>query len=308
MLRPRRLLPGLIACLLMSACAPDGPRPLALTLRDVPSLSPVLGHYALWARTDAQDLLAGAFRVAPGGRLLTLGGEAPASLAVPAGAGEVREFFLTQERPDASHERPSKQVFLRGAVRQGAGELSLEPPIRAADFARASGRYLLDNPVTYRDPADMNGLWFAVIRSRRYEPGLVLPPAPPGWLYAGWVVVGGVPLRTGKFRAGDDNDDWAGYSGRSGATELINPAGKPMPGEDFITALPAGVPRGPNLPRLGGARVIVSLENATLVNEDAYPSPLRILEATIPAAPVHKLDYPLENVVKALPGATLRLE
>ena len=84
--------------------------------------------------------------------------------------------------------------------------------------------FLLDNPVTVEDETDWNGLWFARYLNRRYKPGVMLYDAPPGWLWAGWVIYRGHALRTGKFRNGGDNDDWSGYSGRTGESPLIDPA------------------------------------------------------------------------------------
>lgn len=261
-------------------------------------------RYALWAVAKGHDYPAGAFCVDGKGAAVAVDGMAPAVFTLGVPKRSVTEFFVTQEEGDAK--TPGKQVFLRGAVAKGKAKL--DAPIQAADYQKATGAFVLDNPVTVNDKDDFNGLWFSRYVSRRYAPALDLPESPDGWMYEGWVMVGGVPLRTGKFRTGTDASDWDGYSGRSGASELITMGMPPMPGQDFITRLPRGVPTGPNLPNLGGATVLVTLENATLAGEETYPSPIRVFEGKVPTPAAHNVTYELVNVTGSqLPSATISL-
>lgn len=296
-----RLLAIAATAIALSGCEPDRSQ-VSLAFEHLVAIPPAHGHYQAWAIVDETPLSLTTFRIGPDGPV-RLDGTPLAPLEVAHAPGRLREVFVTQEPPDDADPAPSKQEFLRGRV--SGGKAILAPPIESHRYAREQGFYLLDNPVTYKDPADFNGIWFAQIVMRRYEPGLTLQEAPDGWMYAGWVLLDGQALRVGKFRSGSDNDDWSGYSGRTGATELIDPAGKPMPGEDFIANLPAGIPTGPNQPQLAGATVVVSVESAALANEEVYPGPVRLFQATIPKSPVHKQRYRFENVSDSqVPGGT----
>lgn len=281
----------LVLALVAAACAPARTR-LALAAHHLRPLDPAHGHYELWAETPAGPVSAG--RLTP----------ATTAAAVPARG--VTALFLTQEPPDDADPAPSRQLVLRGEV--AGGKASLVPGVTPAAVAGATGAFLLDNPVTVDDPTDRNGVWLATYMNRRYKPGVRLYDAPDGWLWAGWVIYRGHALRMGKFRNGGDNDDWAGYSGRKGNTPLIDPAGRPMPGEDFIANLPAGIPTGRDLPDLAGATVLVTLEHATLAHEERWPSPVVIFEGTVPPRPVRLAAYPLANRAATLPSIDATLE
>ncbi|HEY9722459.1 MAG TPA: hypothetical protein V6D47_10610 [Oscillatoriaceae cyanobacterium] len=259
------------------------------------------GHYALWAVGEGAPAKLADFLVDAQERPSALDGK-PIAFLLPADLREAR-LFVTQEPPGAIERTPSRQVFLEGTLH--AGRARLDAPIRLRDYAACKGVFLLDNPETPNDSSDLNGIWFSGYLSKRYTTGLTLPEAPDGWMYEGWTILRGIPLRMGKFRSPNDNEDWDGYSGRSGATPVLDPAGQPMPGQDFNADLPPGIETGRNRPALDGARVIVSLENATLAGEERYPSPIRIFEGTVPRRPTQDRPYPLENVLATcLPAGT----
>ncbi|MEB3330414.1 MAG: hypothetical protein VKQ33_14410 [Candidatus Sericytochromatia bacterium] len=291
-------IPASLLGLALAGCGPVTPGgaellPLRLSFSQLVPIERRYGHYEAWARVGGQAVSLGRFDRTEDGVPVGLGGGKLPPEPVSAAATEV---FVTQEPPGDADARPSKQVFLRGAI--VGGEAVLRTPLTEA-WREAKGVYILDNPFTWQDGTDYNGIWFGYYDrdARAYQTGLTLPEAPDGTMYAGWVILKGVPLRVGKFRTALDNDDWGVYSGRTGASELIDPVGRPMPGEDFFTNLPAGVETGPNKPNLGGATVIVSLEDATLAHEDQYPGPVRVLTATVPEAPEHMKPYAFRNVV-----------
>jgi hypothetical protein len=292
-----RGIPAALVGLTLAGCVPSRPgaaqvRPLALSFSQLVPIESRYGHYEAWARVAGQVVSLGKFDRADGGAPIALaGGKLPPAPV----SGTATEVFVTQEPPGDADGRPSKQVFLRGAIADGSA--ALRTPLTEA-WREARGVYILDNPFTWKDGTDYNGIWFGYYdrAARAYQTGLTMPEAPDGTMYAGWVILKGVPLRVGKFRTALDNDDWGVYSGRTGASELIDPVGRPMPGEDFFTNLPAGVETGPNKPSLGGATVIVSLEDATLAHEDQFPSPVRILTATVPDDPEHMKPYDFRNV------------
>ncbi|MNX89070.1 hypothetical protein D3C86_1210700 [compost metagenome] len=306
----RRILPLVLLLTACGAATPpisQGPSraKVSLAFARLLSIEPMHGHYAAWAVLDGDEAKVvpiGAFLVDGQGGQRGLDGMPRTEWPVAASPQRITEVFVTQELPGTEASQPSRQEFLRGTVHGGSA--SLAAPIVAESLAGKSGVFLLDNPVTYKDPTDYNGVWFARLEGR-YFPGLDLDESPVGWMYAGWVILNGTPLRVGKFAHPADSDDWAGYSGRSGATELINPAGSPMPGEDFITNLPPGIESGWNKPALAGATVLVTLESATLANQEQYPSPIRLFEGTVPASPSRQVMYPFENVAATrIPAGT----
>ena len=297
------LLPLVPVLLLASACGtlPFGAAPngagqttLALSFERLLPIAPAHGHYEAWAVLDGRFQSMGKFRLDADSKPVSLDGAAIADWHVPASPRAIAEIVVTQELPGDQDAVPNRQEFLRGALRDG--QAKLKAPLDVAAFQHETGSFLLDNPIT-EDPTDFNGVWFSRVQGGGYVPGLSLGEAPDGWMYAGWVVTQDHVLRMGRFHHRALNDDWAGYSGRSGATPLINPAGSPQPGEDFITNLPAGLPAltGPDL---AGATVIVSLENASMTNaQHTYPSPVRIFSGTVPDTPARQVSYPLANVV-----------
>lgn len=289
---------SLAIALLLPACSASSAR-ISLSLQQLRPLERAQGHYELWAETAEGPRSAGKFVVRADGTPAALTGEAKQAWSVPVAARAITGLTLTQELPDDADAVPSRQLCLQGAL-QG-GKAALLPGVAAEAVSTATGTFLLDNPVTVDDTSDWNGVWFARYLNRRYKPGVMLYDAPEGWLWAGWVLYRGHALRMGKFRNGGDNDDWAGFSGRSGSTPLIDPAGRPMPGEDFIANLPAGIPTGRNLPDLAGAEVLITLESATLAHEERWPSPVVIFKGRVPQKSARLAAYPLENVSASLP-------
>ncbi|HEY9724471.1 MAG TPA: hypothetical protein V6D47_20895, partial [Oscillatoriaceae cyanobacterium] len=72
---------------------------------------------------------------------------------------------------------------------------------------------------------------------------------------------------------------------------------------------PAGIPTGDNQPQLAGAQVIISVENATLVNEEQYPSPIHLFEATVPQGAAMDQSYALTNMAaKDIPSGSVTIQ
>ena len=307
----RQVIGALLVATAWGCAAPAGPPPagttaLAIAFERLPPIAPADGYYAAWAVTAAGPRPVAAFRPGADGAPVDLAGQ-PVRWTADVAPGAIRELRLTQERPDDQDGAPSDQLILAGAFDGQAA--TLLPPVAADAYRGRTGGFLLDNAVTDRDAEDQNGIWFAHVEYAVFRdgephgdvltPGLDLDPAPPGWMYAGWLQLGGHTLRMGKFDRVDRMDDWYGFSGRTGMSLPIAFGGPPMPGEDFIAGLPAGLATGYDQPDLAGGRVIVTLESALLANEETYPSPLRIFEGEVPAAPARLVNYPLRNVAAA---------
>lgn len=284
--------------LLASACGTPPAAPtiatVSLSFENLVPISRHHGHYEAWAVLGSEVRSLGKFLVSEEGSPRTLDGSPISAWTLRGNPRAVTEIRVTQELPGDQDAIPNKQEFLRGQVK--GGKAVLEAPLPRERYLGETGSFLLDNPVS-EDPTDFNGVWFSKLQGGAYVPGLSLGEAPDGWMYAGWVIYQDKALRMGRFYHRALNDDWAGYSGRDGSTPLINPAGSPQPGEDFITNLPDGISAitGPDLAE---ATVIVSLENAAMTNaQHVYPSPVRIFTGQIPADPRRQVSYPLENVV-----------
>jgi hypothetical protein len=294
-----------LALALVGGCAPPtvaGQAGLALAFERLAWVDPAFGHYEAFVVAGGKPYSLGAFNVSPMGPLVALDGSPKTSWTAPVAPSAIEEVLVTQEAPDDADPAPSRQVFLRGSV--SAGKATLAPPVAVERFAGATGGFILDNPATEKDLDDFNGIWFSKLEGKRYLPGLDIPQAPPGSMYAGWLVAGRTVLRLGKFSHNRENDDFYGYSGLDSVSLPVNFNGPPMPGEDFVKNLPPGFTGD-----LSGAQVIISLESATLAGEDAFAGPLHVLEGWVPTPGAPRTSYPLENVAaKHFPAGTAVLQ
>ena len=307
-MRTRAWLPFLLGAL--TACAPvttalePGRTTFTLRFERLAPLAPADGVYEAWAETPAGLRSLGKFTVGADGARQSVDGKPLEDPTIDVGRASVRALVVTQEPAGDADPAPSDQVFLRGAF---DGEVArLVPPMSPDGLAARKGVYVLENGATDRNPEDWNGLWFAEVvhageygvdfRADMMKPGLDLDLPPTGWMYAGWMRLGGHMMRMGKFDRVDRADDWYGFSGLTGISLPINMGGAPVPGEDFVKNLPAGIETGFNKPDLAGAQVIVSLESALLAGEETHPSPLRIFEAEVPRPSVRLMNLPLTNV------------
>lgn len=296
---PRHLLG--VAVLGVAACAssPFGPSaaPAAqfgLEFQNLVAIDKANGHYEAWAVSKGVPKSVGKFLIGSDGKPTDLEGAAKTAWSATVYPSEVTEVYVTQELPGDADDKPSRQQFLLGSLK--SGKATLEAPIKAADLASKTGAYLLDNPITEKVLNDYNGIWYSRFIDGKYVPGLTLDESPDGWRYAGWVLFNGHVLRTGKFTHPMEMDDWYGYSGFNSVSLPVNFPGPPMPGEDFNTNAPSGLTFGNNQPDLAGAQVVITLESATLSNEEVYPSPIHLFEATVASPSAQKVNYDLTNV------------
>jgi hypothetical protein len=291
---------------LPAATSTAGTTVVTLSFQHLLPIAPAYGHYQAWAVGQGAPQSIGAFLVGADGSITSVDGHPQATWSVPIASSSLRTVLVTQELPGATASVPSKQIFLQGPVTGAIASLSA--PVNPADFLNRTGSYILDNPAS-KFPGDSNGIWFAKIDNGREVPGLSLDLPPSGWMYAGWVIWRGVVLRTGKFTDAASMDDFYGYSGLNSVSLPVNYPGPPMPGEDFNTNLPPGVDTGRNKPDLAGATVIISVENATLANEEQYPSPIHLFEGTVASPSVPRTTMPLTNVTDhAIPSGTATLQ
>lgn len=193
--------------------------------------------YEAWVIIGGEPVSAGRFGVGAGGRPDLDG----ASLT-PAEAAGVEAFVLSIEPAVGDDPAPSATKILGGPFVAGEAVLTIgHGAALGDDLSGAAGAFILETPTTGAIADDYGqGIWW-LDPAAGPGPALVLPALPSGWTYEGWVVTGGAPTSTGRFRqaSGTDGDGAGPGAGPDGAP--------PFPGQDFIA---------PPLDLVGGAAVI----------------------------------------------------
>ena len=142
-----------------------------------------------------------------------------------------------------------------------------------ADFASASGKYILATPTDSDMTNEASGVWFLDNSSGSAVTGLILPALSAGWHYEGWVVFDGTPVSTGTFTdasMADDNATTSPFKGSVGN-------GPGYPGEDYVTGTAAGVVFPTDLK---GRTVVISVEPSP--DDSAAPFVLKPLAHMVP--------------------------
>lgn len=132
----------------------------------------------------------------------------------------------------------------------------------------------------------------------------MLPPAPSGWAYQGWIVYQGVALTTGRFKKADQKDDSNEYS----ADQAEPP---PFPGEDFLKDQPADLSFNFPLDLADGkSQVLITLEPDLAGVDPTGQNPFSIqpLSASIPSEAEDHKNYSLQlNLEDTFPTGTAQL-
>ncbi|HYE76510.1 MAG TPA: anti-sigma factor [bacterium] len=196
-------------------------------------------------------------------------------------------FMVTVERSPDSDPEPSGATILATDLRPGVNTVTGSHKLAlGTDFCDAKGEFILATPTSASRGDEQQGIWW----TSNGTATLSLPPAPDGWRYEGWVVVGGQPLSTGKFDmpTGADDDRGGIYAG-----PLAPP---PFPGQDFIT-------RPINLV---GQQAVITLEPEP--DFSAEPFPLRILVNPRIGADVAPAQQPMTNVCATHATGTVQID
>jgi hypothetical protein len=204
-------------------------------------------------------------------------------------------FLVTVERKSqigTPNFTASNRVVLIGRFSKGLANLTLAENF--TDFNNTAAKYTIYTPTDGNISSNpYGGIWFVdSVDANRIAAGLNLPVLAGGWIYEGWIEVGGNILSTGRFRNPKAADLFNGYSAST--------ASIPYPGEDFINNAPAGF----TFPLdLRGKKAYISLEVNTGITRGS--SPLYVIyEADIPNDVVSLKSYSMTRKNLAIPKGT----
>lgn len=191
-------------------------------------------------------------------------------------------ILVTVERKSqltATNFTASSRIVLSGRFSKGICELTLAENFK--DFASTTAKYTVYTPTDGNLASNpFGGIWFVdSVDANKVAAGLNIPVLSGGWIYEGWIEVGGKKLSTGRFRNPKAADLFNGYS--------ATVASIPFPGEDFISNAPASF----TFPLdLRGAKAFVTLEINDGKTRGDVQGPV-IYEATIPNDAVSLKSY-----------------
>jgi len=241
------------------------------------------------------------FNVNEAGEMVSPAGDSILAGPFEAGvdASGVIGIGISLEESDVLLNYSSYTFILGGEMVGGSAELSTESWLAFdQSLSEAAGRYILATP-TDDDPAnELGGIWFMDSSVAPAARGLLIPDAPTGWNYESWVVLNDQPLSMGKFVSPAEPDSANPHSGTA-----QSPA---FPGEDFLTAAPAGITFPADL---AGAPVFITLEPwAEMDTEPENPFFLRIFGGSVPADPTAETPYELTSFTDQLPRGTASIQ
>lgn len=275
---------------------PQESNTIVLNVTDLPALQNGV-HYEGWAVLGNGTLVStGKFNV-NSGALVDLSGTAIEGnrFTTTFDLAEASRIVITIEPSSDANSVPSATKVLAGNLSGGEASLSIgHPDAMNEDFSASSGSFVLATPTNADDSDETSGVWFASLASGAPVASLVLPDAPAGWAYEGWVVVDGTPLSTGVFNSPNMADD---------AVTFYAGGGPPLPGEDFLVNAPAGLTFPVDL---SDSFVAITLEPAQ--DDSAAPFAIIPLSATIVNPAQDRVDYALANVASDIVRGTARVE
>lgn len=251
-------------------------------------------YYQAWARIGFDDFGTDAFNKAANGGYVNGAGQFIQNVFVfEQDVSDADLIFITIENKGDSDDTPSGTVVLAGDVVNSVADLSVNHELAlGTSFSSATGQFMLFSNAFGGSATDISGLWFTGGSATALTPGLSLPSLPDGWIYEGWMEVGGAMVSTGYFRDTNTHDLNRRYS------DTDTPA---FPGEDFLSDAPTGV-TFPLNPASGTVKVTVE----PFPDDWSDPYGITVLSGTVPASPAARTAYPMTAAFSAPSGkATL---
>ena len=225
----------------LSACGGSGGTSLELNLSGLEDLG-ATSVYEGWLIVNGTPVSTGRFSVNATGQLSQTQFPVARDQADAASA-----FVLTIEPAVNDAPAPTETHLLAGdfnATRTNATLSISHPAALGTNFSTASASFILATPTSAATTDEDQGIWFLNMVNGAPQASIVAPTLPRGWVYEGWVVVGGKPVSTGRFTKFNVAD-----SDGAGATAGSQSA-PPFPGQDFVN--PAT--------KLIGATAVISVE------------------------------------------------
>lgn len=205
-------------------------------------------------------------------------------------------FVLSIEPAVDSDPAPAATKILAGDFSGNSANVNSNGIV--ADFASASGKYILATPTDTDDTNEESGVWFLDNSSGSAVAGLSLPTLTDGWKYEGWVVINGTPISTGTFltaNAADDNAATSPYKGNDNN-------GPAYPGEDYLQNAPAGLTFPTDLKE---KTIVISVEPSP--DNSTAPFTLKPLAHVVPANAMNHTTIAMgDGPVKSLTGTVSR--
>jgi len=206
-----------------------------------------------------------------------------------------QSFLVTVERKSqltTPNFTASSRIVLSGRFTNGICNLALGENFK--DFSQSSAKYTLYTPTDGDSLSNpFGGIWFVdSVDANRTTAGLNLPILTAGWIYEGWIDIGGNKLSTGRFRNPKAADLFNGYS--------ATVASVPFPGEDFINNAPSGFTFPLNL---RGAKSYITLQINDGSTRGNTPG-IILFEANIPGDAVSLKSYSMTLKNSSFPKGT----
>jgi hypothetical protein len=270
-------------------------------------LQPLTGgmNYQAWLVTQADNNLVGEpvviFNVDDQGRMVhatadtLIAGPFPSS----APAASVLGVAVSLERATQLVSFSSASFVLSGEIAGGSAVLTVGDWLALnQDFSTIGGSFILSTPTDQDETNELLGVWFVNPNTDPDSASVDLPEPTSGWIYEGWVEVGGQALSMGKFTHANLPDSTSAFSGPEDPP--------PFPGEDFLVNPPTGL----TFPlELSGASVFITAEPGNDSDPDSdQPFFLRLLEGQVPLEPVTLTGYNLTNLTSQFPTGTATVQ
>ncbi len=222
--------------------------------------------YEGWIIVDGSPVSTGVFTVDDSGNL------SETSFSIEKETLDAATTFVLSIEPAVDPDpAPADTKLLVGDFSGDSASVSSDGIV--ADFASASGTYILATPTDSDDTNESSGVWFLDNSTGSMVAGLDLPTLSAGWQYEGWVVFDGTPITTGTFLDAEMADDNAATSPFKGSVGN----GPGYPGEDYVKGTAAGVTFPTDLK---GRTIVISVEPSP--DNSAAPFALKPLAHVVP--------------------------